>query len=93
MGALGWKSARATVVGEEEVTGEALLPAVQGSRTEVSVGSRKALPVSPDRDAAGEGTFNIVVIGAGSASFAGADQSGGVDRHTRNTPLEVSHAT
>jgi mercuric reductase len=73
----GWKSSRASVVLEEEVDSQALIESVQKTGYGASVKSRKPLvereveePVVSD--GRGDGRFDLMVIGAGSAGFAAA---------------------
>jgi len=68
----GWKSARATAEVEPEGTADDLAAAVRGSGYSVSVRSRKPLKATPSRAEPGNGVFDLMVIGAGSAGFAAA---------------------
>lgn len=68
----GWKSARATVVAEGEVTADDLAAAVKGSGYTVAVRSRKPVRQAADRAASGDEAFDLMILGAGSAGFAAA---------------------
>jgi len=68
----GWKSARATTEVKPEVTADDLAAAVRGSGYSVSVRSRKPFDATPPRAEPGDGVFDLMVIGAGSAGFAAA---------------------
>ena len=76
----GWESGRASVVLEGEVDSQALIESVRRAGYGASVKTRKPLvegvvgePLSSD--GRGDGRFDLMVIGAGSAGFAAATRA------------------
>lgn len=68
----GWQSGRATVVAGSEVAAEALTAAVGQAGYAAAVRSRQAAGAPRPDPARGDGSFDLLVIGGGSAGFAAA---------------------
>src|SRR3990172_6493243 len=68
----GWRSARATLVAEGEVTADDLAATVKGTGYTVAARSLKPIEATSVPAEFTDGAFDLMVIGAGSAGFAAA---------------------
>ena len=68
----GWDSSEASVVAEEGIDAAALSEAVRQAGYLAKVRARQPLDEAGDEDGRGEGRFDLMVIGGGSAGFAAA---------------------